>query len=49
MLFGSTTDVLMPILLKFDVVSTSKFPRRAPGDGVPLCSIYCCSETILNS
>ena len=48
MLFGSTTNVLMPIFIEFHVVSTSKFPRSAPGDGGSLCSVHCCSETILS-
>ena len=48
MLFGSTTNVLMPIFIEFDVVLTSKFPRRAPGDGGSLCSNHCCSENILS-
>ena len=47
MLYGSKTDVLMPIFIEFDVVWTSKFARRAPGDEVSLCLISCCAETIL--
>ena len=47
MLFGSKTDVLMPVL-KIDVVSTSPFPRRAPGDGGSLCLIQCFSASILS-
>ena len=35
-------------LLKFDVVSTSKCTRRAPGNGGSLCLIQCCAETILS-
>ena len=33
MLFGSKQGVQSRNLLKFDVVSTSIFSRRAPGDG----------------
>ena len=47
MLFGSETDVLMSIL-KFDVVSTSKFPQRASGDKGSLFFIHCCAETTLS-
>ena len=38
----------MPIFIEFDIVTTSKFPRRAPGDGGSLCSNHCCSEIILS-
>ena len=33
--------------MNFEVVSTSKVPRRAPDDGGLLCLIHCCAETIL--
>ena len=47
MLFGSKTDILMR-LLKFDVISTSTFPPRAPGDGGSLCLIQCYATSILS-
>ena len=34
--------------LKFDVVLTSEFPRRAPGDERSSCLIHCCANTVLS-
>ena len=38
----------MMTLIEIDVVLTSEFPRRAPGDGGSLCLIHCCAETFIN-
>ena len=39
---------LVTCYLKFDVVLTSEFPRRAPGDERSSCLIHCCANTVLS-